>query len=363
MGVGSGRLDQLTGLRYFAALLVFLSHVTWTGTDPTLVAVFRSGYVGVSFFFVLSGFVLAHSYGQRIASGALGFGRYVLLRLARLTPLHFATAIPFIALALHRSEFHPLTALLNLLYLQSWVPDSTVYFSLNKPSWSLSDEMFFYVCFFPLVFVPVRRLARLGLALLVVVVLAATYVETQLPGRILAGENSFGHWLFDVFPGFRLLEFIVGMLLHAAWTRRVALPAWTVPLAWVVLFAAMALADRVPESFRLSLYFLPCIVLFFYSHLDVANASSRFFASRPLVLLGNASFAFYLVHQPLIGILTRVLAGRGLGNGMFCAIALAVATTLSIVTYLVYERPAERYLKSRIGQRPSVTGAVAEVLP
>jgi peptidoglycan/LPS O-acetylase OafA/YrhL len=48
---------------------------------------------------------------------------------------------------------------------------------------------------------------------------------------------------------------------------------------------------------------------------------------------------------------------------MFCAIALAVATTLSIVTYLVYERPAERYLKSRIGQRPRVTGAVAEVLP
>ena len=55
------KLDQLTGLRYFAALLVFFSHLELDGSHDFLRDVFNSGYVGVSFFFLLSGFVLSYS--------------------------------------------------------------------------------------------------------------------------------------------------------------------------------------------------------------------------------------------------------------------------------------------------------------
>jgi peptidoglycan/LPS O-acetylase OafA/YrhL len=315
--------------------------------------VFGSGYVGVSFFFVLSGFVLSYSYGGKIASGALGFTRYVLLRLARLTPLHFATAAPFIVLAIHESNFQPLKAVVNLLYLQSWIPDSTYYFSLNKPSWSLSDEMFFYVCFFPLVFASTRRLAKIGLGLLMTIVVSATLVESLLPGRIVLGENSVAHWLFDIFPGFRLIEFIVGMLLYRLWKGGFRLPAWLVLPAYLLLFSSMYLASHVPEAFRLSLYFLPFIVLFFYSHLSEGSLPSRLFSSRLMVLLGNASFAFYLIHQPLLGILKRLLDRFDPANTVFCAISLAVVSALSIATYLIYERRAELFLKSRISRPPA----------
>ena len=55
------RLDQLTGLRYFAALLVFVSHLNWDNSSDLIKTIFGSGYIGVSFFFVLSGFVLSYS--------------------------------------------------------------------------------------------------------------------------------------------------------------------------------------------------------------------------------------------------------------------------------------------------------------
>lgn len=83
------KLDQLTGLRYFAALLVFLSHINWDGYSEHIQILFESGYVGVSFFFLLSGFVLSYSYGEKIQNHSLSFIKYALLRLARLTPLHF----------------------------------------------------------------------------------------------------------------------------------------------------------------------------------------------------------------------------------------------------------------------------------
>ena len=152
------KLNQLTGLRYFAALLVFFSHLELDGSHELLRDVFNSGYVGVSFFFLLSGFVLSYSYSEMILNHNITFLKYVLLRLARLTPLHFLMAALFIFYSIYKSNFIFIKAILNLSYLQSWVPSSTYYFSLNALSWSLSNEVFFYICFFSLVFLEQKKL-------------------------------------------------------------------------------------------------------------------------------------------------------------------------------------------------------------
>ena len=345
------KLEQLTGLRYFAALLVFLSHLTWGGTNTHLATIFGSGYVGVSFFFLLSGFVLSYSYQEKILDHSLSFFKYVLLRLARLSPLHFLTALPFVLFALYKSDLSFFKLALSIFYLQSWIPSSNYYFSFNAPSWSLSNEMFFYICFFPLVFLGTRNIFKIFILLLLVIVSSAFLVEFFFSGRKFFGQNTLAHWLFYIFPGFRLLEFITGMLLFKLWEINFRLPSWMIFLSHILLIVSMYFAEEVPESFRMSLFFLPFIALFFYAHLSDSGLIVRFFSTRLMVLLGNASFAFYLIHQPLISVLKRVLGRFELSNFSFFVFSCVVISLLSIVTYVFYERKAESYFKSLINKK------------
>ncbi|MCL6350491.1 acyltransferase family protein [Pectobacterium polaris] len=345
------KLDQLTGLRYFAALLVFLSHLSWGGSSLYLVNIFESGYVGVSFFFLLSGFVLSYSYKQKILDRSLSFIKYFLLRLARLSPLHFLTALPFFLYALYKLDLSFFKLVLNLFYLQSWVPSSTYYFSFNSPSWSLSNEMFFYICFFPLIFIRVKTLLKFFILLFVIIFFSASLVELLYSEKVFFGSSTLAHWLFYIFPGFRLLEFIVGMLLFKLWESGFRLPSWVTFPSYVLLFLSMYFAKEVPEPFRMSLFFLPFIVLFFYVHLTESGLVVRFFSTKTMVLLGNSSFAFYLIHQPLIVVLKKIVVKFELSNFSFFVFSCLVISFLSIAIYVLYERRAEFYLKLLIKEK------------
>ena len=153
------------------------------------------------------------------------------------------------------------------------------------------------------------------------------------------------HWMFYIFPGSRILEFLCGMILFHFWkSGHVKHSNFIVP-AYLFLILAMYFADVVPEAFRMSLFFLPVIVLFLFAHLKGDGIINRFFKTRMMILLGNASFAFYLIHQPLIHIFKRLLNRFNLGDFSFFLISLTAITLLSIATYLIYEKWAERKLK------------------
>ena len=343
------RLEQLTGLRFFAALLVFASHLNWSNSHSVFQIIFSSGYVGVSFFFILSGFVLSLSYESKISNGALSFKRYILLRLARLSPLHFATAFAFIIFGIFEGTLNILPALANLTYLQSWVPHTSMYFSLNAPSWSLSNEMFFYFLFFFLIALSPCRLVKFTIALSLVVLIAACVVTFFIDGEKLLGSNkTFAHWMFYIFPGFRLLEFMVGMVMFRVWRDGFSLHRFFTPISYILLFLCMYLAESVSEPFRMSLFFLPAISLFLYAHLSDNTYVSKFYSSKSLVLLGNASFAFYLIHVPLITIIRNILASYTIDDFSFFILSFAVISFLSIGTHLTYEKWAERKLKNYV---------------
>lgn len=343
------KLNQLTGLRYFAALLVFASHTSWNNSHEFFMRFFQQGYVGVSFFFILSGFVLSYSYKEKIKNQSLEFKKYALLRLARLTPLHLLTALPFIFYAFFTDQNYTIIkTIFNLSYLQSWIPISSFYFSLNAPSWSLSNEMFFYLCFFPLAMFSFRRVVFLTLALSAVVFISAMIVYCFMDGRVFVGGYTFAHWLFYIFPGFRLLEFLTGMLLFEIWKSGYRLNIVSMPFAYIFLAVAMWFAIDIPESFRLSLYYLPFIAFFLYTHLTDDSLVNKFYSSKSMILLGNASFAFYLIHQPIISILKWLLNSIEISDFYFFITSLLLTTLASVMTYLIYERRAEGYLKKLI---------------
>ena len=340
------RLDQLTGLRYFAALMVFVSHLKWNNSADFIKTIFNSGYVGVSFFFVLSGFVLSYSYQEKIIKEKIKFTKYIYLRLARLTPLHFATLIVFNGLIIYTGEYNPLILFANIAYLQSWIPNSFVYFSFNSPSWSLSNEMFFYSCFFFMAAIPLIKLLKTAIGLLILILICATVVTIFFDGSKLFGSYfTVAHWMFYIFPGFRILEFICGMILFNLWKLGYVSSSNFVVPAYLILILAMYFADIVPEAFRMSLFFLPVIFIFLCVHLQGDGLVNKFLKTKTMVLLGNASFAFYLIHQPLIRIFEKELARFGLGDFGFFIISLTAITLLSIATYLTYEKWAENKLK------------------
>jgi peptidoglycan/LPS O-acetylase OafA/YrhL len=328
--------------------MVLVSHLKWNNTNFFIKTIFNQGFVGVSFFFVLSGFVLSYSYENRFKQGLIGSKEYILLRLARLTPLHFITALPFIFLVVYKGNADNLKIILDLFYLQSWVPSSEYYFTFNFPSWSLSNEMFFYIIFLFIIGSNLKKLVNFTLSLFIIVFLSALLITVYFSdGFVIFGNVSFSHWLFYVFPLFRLLEFLVGMLLFQTYKQGFRLSNKFIFVSYLLLVLAMYYGSHIPESFRMSLYYLPFIAFFLYCHLNMGAFLTKSFSNKLFILLGESSFAFYLIHQPILRLLRGIAEKFSIkySDFSFFIFSLVVISLLSIFTYLLYEKQAELYLK------------------
>jgi peptidoglycan/LPS O-acetylase OafA/YrhL len=358
---GRTRLDSLTGLRAMAALVVFLSHVRWlipneelfriAGREINVRFVMQQGNVGVSFFFMLSGFVLAWSARPGDRPGPF-WGR----RFARIYPLHLTTWAGFLALSaagLLYARQPPAGAIVASLFLvQDWIPVERIYYGVNPPAWSLSCELFFYALF-PILLPRVQRLRSAHLGRAVGVLAAAAIV---VPGVLFALDGTLGgdtaYWLSYVFPPTRLIEFVLGMVLGVAVARGrwLGLAQW-----WPGLLALLAylVAGRTP---RILLAVAVTVIPFVFVLVAAAGAdlSGRrsIWRSRVMVHLGEVSFAFYLVQFLVIDVIRAsypdgaptVAGGVGLA-----AVAFVVSLTAAELLRAGVERPAERYLRRRLG--------------
>lgn len=181
------RLEALTGLRFYAAFGVILFHLSifdFFALDGPAVrlgqtAFLNAGWLGVSFFFVLSGFVLTWSARPRDKAG-----RFFARRLAKIYPNHLFMFITVALISGGLGQTPLWQGFANLFLLQSWIPQNTAFFGVNGPSWSISAELFFYAMF-PLLYLVIKRLRdRTVLTLFgVLVVLAAMlpFVSSSLP--------------------------------------------------------------------------------------------------------------------------------------------------------------------------------------
>lgn len=346
------RLDSLTGLRFFAAFLVVSHHVAGVYAPiPALRIVTDFGASGVLFFFVLSGFVLTWAWrdGDRPRD-------FYWRRFARVWPLHMALLIPALhvtgAFASGRSSLAGVT--LSVPLLQAWVPG--LYFSGNPVSWSLSCELFFYLLF-PLVIPQAaalagRRLAAALCGVLALMLLGALSIHVFFEGALAA-------YLVNVSPPYRFLQFLFGVLLAVA-LRRGSLPA--VPLwAGFALVAACPFVLPLAATQGFTWYYTLATQLRWplwplaYGLLIVAAAQSDIrrgstpLSGKPLVLLGQWSFALYLVHL-LVILKALQLGGRrppSQANIIDLIGITTVSVALSAVLFTVVERPVERWLRAR----------------
>jgi peptidoglycan/LPS O-acetylase OafA/YrhL len=334
------RLPSLTGLRFVAALLVFGFHVhvanVFTGgaIRTGMEWIFGPGAGGVSFFFVLSGYVLTWSARPRDTNTQFWQRRF-----AKIYPNYLVTMIAAIAAVaiVGGAAITPGIVFSNVFLLQVWIPDPHYFFALNTVSWSLACEAFFYLLF-PLLR---RGLLRLPGNALWPATIGAFSLIWLIPVFAQALPESYQYWAIWILPVSRLPEFIAGMLL----ARIVLDRRWPrVPvLTMTLITAAVYLSTRwLPEEFRLVAGSAVPLALL-VATIGAADVDGRPTVWRApwAVWLGELSFAFYLVHQLVLRVVIKV---AGPTQNAFAGIAvtvtaLALAVAASWLLYRFVELP------------------------
>jgi len=362
---GRRRLDGLTALRFLAALHVILFHLKVEGIlsgGPWWYQNFAGiGYIGVNFFFVLSGFMLVHTYAANDLDPR-GFWR---ARFARIYPayvLSLAVTAPFFLFALRHlslpffawSERHlEFAALLTLCLLQAWIPQGAL--TWNPVCWSLSVEASFYALF-PFLLRRIRafsgRMLLFGIAAFSLISFSISVVYILVHPDGAAKVNSSDITLFwknvlSFNPLVRLPEFIVGMMtgllfLHTKSNPRLGSVCVLSGSAVIVLITA--LATTIPNPLISAGFLSPAFAAIILG-VALRPPWMRLFTLRPLVLLGEASYSLYLLHS---FVMTKAFeATLGLPHGIRVAVCVVAAIGASLVSYEFVEEPARRFLRHK----------------
>jgi peptidoglycan/LPS O-acetylase OafA/YrhL len=337
--------------------MVFLFHMLVFAPLPgPISAVLAQGYLGVTFFFVLSGFVLTWSARPHVRVSTFYWRRF-----ARIYPSHFVAlllAIPvFYTVAAippgsFLKPFDPAILSLSFLVIQGWWLAPAILFSGNPAAWTLTCEFFFYALhpWISKVLVPRGRQAALLIAG-GVVLLAFSY-----RALVLAFPGS---WLAEVpTPIVRLPEFVIGMAL--AWAIRSGWRVRVHPAIGVGSMAAVVLGIAVTARYFVSvpglslihqfgneLFTVTCALAIVAIAQHTIDGKRSGFETRLQIKLGEWSFAFYLVHATFIYIAIRVFGTQPpswLNLGWFVAL-LAVDLAAAWALHHFIERPFERRMR------------------
>jgi peptidoglycan/LPS O-acetylase OafA/YrhL len=366
------RLPALTSIRFFAALWVALFHMEAMKAFslPIVVRQLASiGYSGVSFFFVLSGFILVYTYLDRPTTKRA----FWQARFARVYPaLAFALLITgpsFFYCVVQMRAHNPhlfvpewawsashvwLTGLLSITLLQSWVPQAAL--AWNMPNWSLSVEVFFYFLF-PFLLPRMARLSRRQLVAIVpagwLLTLACTLVYTHLHPEGAITTKTIGPWVntLKFNPLVRLPEFLMGMatgllFLRNRHHRKIAWPLILTGLAAVAV--VVALSERIPYLAIHTALLAPAFAVITYGF-ALRPAGMSLLNNRVMEALGEASYPFYLLHSMVIITFFINMATGQTRHQTWLGLAtwLLIAVVLALLVDRFIERPLRRLLRPR----------------
>lgn len=356
----AGRYVALDSLRGVAALGVVFLHIQVFGVIASL-ALFREARLFVDFFFVLSGFVIAAAYGERIANG-FSRGTFLFLRLGRVYPLHFAIVLVYLLMEFTfvrpvLGESHSVwMALRAILLLDGYFGLGNFY---NGVSWSISVELFMYTA--AALLFGTRRVGLFIAGALFVAAALALYLSIDLP-------------IFTSLLQRGIVGFGTGVACYSIYKRLGAikgrLPA-TIAEAAVLLAAGATMVLAGPTDYAV----LACVPMFAAVVVVFAGDAglvSRGLASAPFVALGLWSYSVYMVHMFVIAAASRAFAVLATWSGRtdllrrsddldglrrivldpWAETAVSIAVCLlviavSAITYRLIEEPGRRWAKQR----------------
>jgi peptidoglycan/LPS O-acetylase OafA/YrhL len=348
---GNCMIKPLTSFRFLAALLVFFYHV---GIWKT----YQTGSIGVSFFFTLSGFILAINYGDRLrALDTFQIKKFYSARFAKIYPTHFLTfilSIPvyFLIPLKHSSFTYIIQAFINIFLVQSYIPVG--YFSYNGPSWSISDEFFFYAVFPFLIYRVIRVLGGIRIKLFAISFIWVSMSVTSVIFSLIQ-NGPINTWLFYVFPLTRIFDFFVGLVLGLIFVEVKGLYLKTPKVIFTILeiFSIMTLvfivlfSPNIPQNLRYGLIFTPFLSFIIFIFAFQKGVISEFLSKKPFLFLGEISFSFYMIHNLVLTYSFWSLLKLNITPiTITCCFLLSVL--FSSFLYYFYEEPLRKKIRNKL---------------
>jgi peptidoglycan/LPS O-acetylase OafA/YrhL len=376
-------LTNLTPLRGIAALITVIFHCglmigPLVNREQSLIM--SRLYLMVDFFFILSGFIMLHVYGQGFSEKitTTAFKRFTIARFARVYPLHFFTLVYTIILfsvtaslgipsvPVLQVENNGYSIITNLLLLQSM--NLHHWFSWVHASWSISTEWWMYMLF-PFLVRPFMQLSSAGRGAVAFLCFVG-YVGIMyliIPLVTNPPEIPFVHidpssmtinlgYQYGILRCF--FGFVLGMMMYLgyqeSWGKSWLANGYT--LLGLTLGLGICLHFGVADVF--TVIFFPLILL---SAAYGSAGMNAFLGSKPLQRLGDWSFSIYLTHQPLMYTIGAIMAYRSMGtaasgppppsdistNWLMTSAVIGLALIISYLTYSFVEKPARHWINSK----------------
>ena len=363
-------LESLISLRFFAVMLIVIHHLRYLFI-PNLLKNENFGTLGVTFFLILSGFVISLTYRRftRIADSFY----FLWNRIVRIYPLHIIAF--FICLLIFSLRGFPIdlsTAIINSMLLQSYFPSKDIYFSFNSLSWMLSTLFFFYIVFSIANHRP-RFFLWLYLISLISLLLSMTYIEVNQKGD----DLWFRLWLLYIFPPNKLVVILLGVGTSKIFLKYLnQLKGWIGKTQGTLLEIIVLLLTIDFIVWGNITKFTQSILLFihtpFVKSLELMNANyisapiisllvisvfavekgiiAQFLKTRPLLFLGEISFSIFISHQLFINYVLDYYKNSlfyTFGQPITIIISMVLIILLSSLIYIFIEDPVRKKLRIR----------------
>lgn len=341
-------LEQLTFTRFIAAILIVVFHYgknIFPFNIDGVTILFQHANVGVSYFFILSGFVMVIAYGNK---KKINFFKYITKRLARIYPIYFL-AIVFNLMYLIISDFQidSTSLMLNILLIQSWVPGYAL--SFNAPGWTLSVEMFFYLTF-PFLY---NHLYKKYSFKKLVALISIFFIISQITCHILRYSlfyNNFfpeSHDLIFYFPLMHFSEFLLGNLagLFFFFSRTKKYDFYIISLILSIFILFHISSYIIYNNGMLAFIFIPLIIFISLNN----GFITKILKTKALVLLGEASYSIYILQQPMYLWVNKIMGFLNIKNpSLIFYTFLIILICSSIISFRYIENPIKKKINNKL---------------
>ena len=353
-------IKSLTSLRFVAAMAVVLFHFRdHMGFEiEAYTQLLKTGHLAVDFFFMLSGFIMAHVYAASVEKKEFSFTKYMGKRFARLYPMHIVTLILFVILGVlfqvlgfkpnipEKYDFSTIPS--NLLMIHAWGINE--HNTFNTPSWSISAEWLAYILFLPLMvlFLKMKNTPAIGYVFAIGVFVGFYVAVPVFMDKPLTGlASDFG--ILRIIP-----EFILGIAtylisMHLTVSKNIAQRSVLLCLTALVICAHFKTHDFV-------------FIALFSMILFMCTQSARYeqtgvLSHNGFVFLGKISYALYMTHALIYTVFfngTELVFGEDMAWQLkitLWAVAVMGTIPLAAIFYFVIEEPGRKFLNARFNSK------------
>lgn len=352
------KIDSLQALRAFAFLGIFFRHahfyIKWPG-------------LGVSLFFVMSGFLMMYRYNDRDLNSSLkGNIRFAIQKIKKLYPLHIITMLFIIVLNVELMIRNGITlrtilelvgkVFLNITLMQTWFPNSNVNVSLNGVAWYLSVMLFLYFVF-PYVQVYIKK-SRLYKLCVICVLLLILQVISCIPFICLIGSgNPIYIWYMYCFPIFRVVEFFIGCVLAKLYLERNIkdIKASTALICEILAVVLTILGFLWMKMIQKNVLFLalqnwttvwiPLAAIWIVLFAVNKGIITRLFVNKVFIYIGNISAYNFLIHYVVIQYAHRIIQLWKINvSGPKLYILVGIELMISVALSVLYKKIHEKII-------------------